>query len=133
MPDFTIKIIPGAVAGAPAQFVADIPGAKPGDPITLQAGDLYSWDNMTSEEHWPWPTDEKFQPLADDKVSFSLGNFLSERIAPGSSSGASIAPSIPGEIRYCCKLHPEMRGSIKIVSGIFGHVEPDTPWPKRKD
>jgi hypothetical protein len=117
MPDWSIKIVPAAsqIAGAPAAFVPDLKGAKPGDPLAVQADDLVTWNNTTNEAHWPWPTDSNYTPLPDNQVSGGAGNYLSNEIPAGKSSRPSydvVFPTSVTTIYYCCKLHPKERGTM---------------------
>jgi hypothetical protein len=117
MPSFSIKIVKGPTPGQPAAFVADTPGAMPGAPILLRPGDFVSWNNMTSDTHWPWPTDSKFNPLPDSEVSESSNIYLSGPIPAGGSSDISYVVSQSQKtIFYCCKLHPEIRGTLLVES-----------------
>jgi hypothetical protein len=119
MPDWSIKIVPAtpAPAGAAAAFVPDLKGAKPGQPLVAQVDDLVTWNNTTNDAHWPWPTDQNFTPLPDAQVSIANGNYLSNQIPAGGSSRPSydaVMPKTGSTIFYCCKLHPQERGTITV-------------------
>jgi hypothetical protein len=117
MPDWSIKIVPENAK--PTGFVPDLRGAKPGDPLTAEVGDIVTWNNTTSEACWPWPTDSTGRPLSDDKVSTATGNYLSDQIPVGSSSTPYFNPiqALAGTtLTYCCKLHPQVAGSIVITA-----------------
>jgi hypothetical protein len=122
MPDWSIKIIPNPkpTPGAPAAFVPDLIGAKPGDPLNAQSDDLVSWNNTTNDEHWPWPVTFAV-PLNEDPNALQgtqIGLFLCNKI-PGDSSSKPLfsVPELAGTITYCCRNHPEERGTI-IVTAI---------------
>jgi hypothetical protein len=133
MPDWSIKILRAThpTAQAPAAFVPDLIGKKPGDPLAAQVDDLVTWNNTTSQAHWPWPADQNGNPLPDAQVSTANGNYLSDKIAAHSSSRPSYDVQLPpsssatvpaqATLFYCCKLHPHERGAI-VVTGI-----PSTP------
>jgi plastocyanin len=135
MPDWSIKIVPAAhpTPQAPAAFVPDLIGKKPGDSLSAQVDDLVTWNNTTNDAHWPWPADHNGNPLPDAQVSTANGNYLSDRIPAHKSSRPSYDVQLPpspsatvppqGTLLYCCKLHPQERGTI-VVTGI-----PPIPTP----
>jgi hypothetical protein len=121
MPDWSIKIVPAETptTDEPAAFVPDLIGARPGTPLETQVDDIVTWNNTTDEEHWPWPVDEKGDPLPPDQVSPQFGNYLSNKIPAHMSSrpGYNVMMPASGDIiDYCCKLHPQMRGKIKVTA-----------------
>jgi hypothetical protein len=120
MPDWSIKIIPNpsAIAGAPAAFVPDVTGAKPGDPLIAQESDIVTWNNTTDQAHWPWPVNFAV-PLDEDPGSLKgtpVVLYMSDRVAGDSSSSPSFVPPLAGTITYCCRLHPEERGTIVVTA-----------------
>jgi hypothetical protein len=120
MPDWSIKIVPAAsqIAGAPDQFVPDVPGTKPGDPLKALATDVVTWNNTTNDDHWPWPTDNNYNPLPDAQVPRQSPFYLSDKIPAGQSSRpnwVAVKPPTGNTVYYCCKLHPQMRGTIVIT------------------
>lgn len=116
MPDWSIKIVPSKseIAGVHAVFVPDIDGAKPGQPLKVQQGDLVSWNNTTNEDHWPWPVTSQNAPPVDPPPG---GNVLTAAsIKPDSSSPAyNIVATQGTTIFYCCKWHPAERGQMVVV------------------
>src|SRR6266850_1466983 len=98
MPDWSIKIVP--VKGKPgifATFTPDIDGSKPGQPLKVVQGDLVSWNNTTTQQHWPVPDDPQ-----------TYGDFIAGPIDPDSSSSAyNIVATAGATINYHCRLHPE--------------------------
>jgi hypothetical protein len=89
---------------------------EPSD-LRARAGDAVAWHNRTNEVFWPWPTDANFVPLSGTFVRSSL--YLSDAIQPGQVSRFLYVIGI-GEnkaIHYCCKLHPDVRGTIILRSG----------------
>jgi len=116
MPDWSIKIVPSKrrTAGVTAAFVPDIDGAKRGQPLKVQQGDLVSWNNTTDKEHWPWPVTSQNAPPVDPPPG---GNVLTEAtIKPNSSSPAYNVVATQGTtIFYCCKWHPAERGRMIVV------------------
>jgi plastocyanin len=135
MPDWSIKIVPAdnPTPQAPAAFVPDLIGKKAGNPLSAQVDDLVTWNNTTNDAHWPWPADQNGNPLPDAQVSTANGNYLSDQIPALRSSRPSYDVKLPstasatvpptGTLSYCCKLHPQERGTID-VTGI-----PPTPKP----
>ena len=67
MPDWSIRIVPNPsqVAGQPPLLLPDLVGAKPGDPLQTQEGDIVSWNNQADQPYQPWPTDQNgnLQPV----------------------------------------------------------------------
>jgi hypothetical protein len=115
MPDWSIKIVPEDEA--PTGFVPDLKGAKPGEALSAQIGDIVTWNNTSSEDCWPWPTDGNGNPLPDSQVSTANGNYLCNKIAAGESSTPYFNPSASYQgktLTYCCRLHPKIVGSIAI-------------------
>lgn len=125
MPDWSIKIVPnlGGPPDAPAAFVPDLIGARPGDPLQAQVADLVSWNNTTGEAHWPWPTDASGVLLP---VNEGDPGYLSDEIPPNTPSDAYSLPQA-GTIYYCCKYHPAQRGQI-VVSAVG--TAPPAPPPR---
>jgi hypothetical protein len=114
--DWSIKIVK-AGSGSTAAFVPSLEGAELGEPLQAQSSDLISWNNRTANTHQPWPTDENYKPLAASDVSQANQNYLSDPVAPWEpSSPAYIVPAVTAAttIYYCCKLHPQERGSITV-------------------
>jgi len=122
MADWSIKIVPAA-SGHGAEFVPDLDGFGPGDPLPAQQDDLVTWGNMTDDTHQPWPTDSSYQPLSE-AVVLPRGsvNYLSDPIPPQESSRPSYDVSQPSTkpnawtVYYFCKLHPDVeseRGTIQ--------------------
>jgi hypothetical protein len=81
--------------------------------------DLINWNNLTQEEHQPWPTDASYNPLSVQKGDAA---YLSDPIQPGESSGLyTVAPPAGNPkswtVYYCCYLHQEAkseRGTIVV-------------------
>ncbi|HEY6320050.1 MAG TPA: hypothetical protein VJA16_00645 [Thermoanaerobaculia bacterium] len=121
MPDWSIKIVQ---AGSGAEFVPDLYGAKPGDPLKTQQDDLVTWNNTTNDPHQPWPSDANYNPLPDAQVLPRGGpSYLSDVIPAQGSSRPSYDVAQPAgtpqpstwTVYYCCKLHPTVaseRGTI---------------------
>ena len=103
MPDWSIKI-----EGKPAKFTPDIDRTPPiprGAPLKVVQGDNVSWNNMTTQQHWPAP---------DDPATY--GQFMTAPIDPDSSStGYNIVSPAGTTISYHCSLHPRLRGKIVVV------------------
>jgi hypothetical protein len=117
---WSIKIVPGAAPGAPAQFV---PQLQPGGPqgLLAQSGDAVTWNNTTGQHHQPWPTDQNFKPLTPEQVGpRGSANYLSDDIAPNHSSRptwvVTPSPTTQNVIYYCSLHHPGARGRITITS-----------------
>lgn len=122
MPDWSIKIVP-ATSGSGAAFQPDVPGAKPGDPLTAEQDDLVTWNNTTKQAHQPWQTDANYQPLSTSWVTQHPDLYMSDSIPAGRSSAPAYDVSQPGglpppttwTIYYFCKTHPTAtseRGTI---------------------
>ncbi len=108
MPDWSIKII-RPKGQQLAQFVPDIDGAEPGDPLEVEQGDLVSWNNMDDCEHWPVPVDAS--------PPYQL---TAAAIQPDSSSPwFNVTFPAGTTISYCCEFHQEERGQLVVVP--FGH------------
>jgi hypothetical protein len=86
MPDWSIKIVPSKAGRARvlAEFVGDVKGAPAGK-FKVQQGDLVSWNNTTTEEHWPWPVTSKHAqpqiPLPSDVPVLVSGSIKPRRPA----------------------------------------------------
>ena len=120
MPDWSIKIIPDA-NGVPAAIVPDLRGSKPGDPLQAQVDDLVSWNNTTDRPCQPWPTDAEYNPLPDNQVSTTIGNYLSDSIPAGMSSRPLYDVVMPtwltpsdGNVIYYCLKNTNVRGTIVV-------------------
>ena len=124
-----IKIVPGENPGDPPQFIPELqPGGEQG--LLVQAGDLISWVNQTSQVQQPWPTDDNFNPLPPEQVGPRgqlNSNYLSDEIPPGHSSRPSwVAFGNRGTVyQYCSRPNPKARGRITIASPLPG--KPDFP------
>ena len=111
MPDWSIKI-------GTAGFVPDLIGAKPGDTLVAQESDLISWNNTTDQPCQPWPTDTAGNPLPDNLVSTTIGNYLSDEIPPHRSSSPAyvvVMQKSGPTITYCLKKDPQVRGAIEVT------------------
>jgi len=98
MPDFSVKIVPGA--GNLATFQPDLPGSNPGDPLNAPPSALVSWNNHTGETH---------------QVAMDDGTYTSNDILPSFSSKTDyIAPSTTGTVSYHCTKHEGETGQIAI-------------------
>ena len=102
MPDWTVKIVQANSGGATFS-----PGAQ-----MTQQDDLVCWNNITTETHQPWPTDENYNPL---DVARSDPEYLSDEIPPGRSSRPSYDVAQPSGspapanwvVYYYCATHPD--------------------------
>ncbi len=118
MADWLIRI--EDTGSGSAAFVPVQPGGSPGGPLKTFEDDSVTWNNTTDQDHWPWPTDETFQPWDESKVSKELMTYLSGQIPPHQPS--DVIFNIPeagstdfgSTIYYYCKLHPEEHGTITI-------------------
>lgn len=102
--------------------------AAPGDPLTAQIGDGVSWRNDTEFAHLIWRTDgDGGAPVATVTpggrgIPPSFDGLMSNPIAPDTSSSGQYfvdtkeAP--PTTIYYCCLLHPNEKGSIKVIDSF---------------
>jgi hypothetical protein len=130
MPDWSIKIVPrtAALAGVLADFVGDVKGAPAGK-FKVQQGDLVSWNNTTTEEHWPWPVTSKDAP-PQIPLPFGAPVLVSGGIQPSTSSdNYNVAAAVGTTIWYCCRLHPAERACLEVVP--FGQsTEPDETIPQ---
>lgn len=98
--DYSIKINRPAAPGQPASF-------SPQNQKT-SVGDIVSWSNRDTENHWPVPTD------ADGNIIDQNG-FMTTAIAPNGTSDGYVIPNNPKTtIYYCCFYHPDARGTIEI-------------------
>ena len=111
MPDWSIKIVPNRSPGQPPQLVPDLVGAKPGDPLQAQEGDLVSWNNTTGQPYQPWPTDQngtlqavggKMPPAPQFQQPFPK-LFLSNMIPKNRSSiGYGVVMPTTGNVVFYC-------------------------------
>jgi hypothetical protein len=133
MPDWSIKIVPlkHPTPDVLAEFVADVPDAKSGS-FDVQQGDLVSWNNTATQDHWPWllpsadaqppgpdgppPPDEDPNDLGKVKPSTST-DYYNVGMAP------AVPPNPPNVLYYCCRLHPAERGRLVVVP--FGQSSDD--------
>jgi hypothetical protein len=130
MPDWSIKIVPAKFPkpGVLAEFVGDVARAKPGNKpgsFDVQQGDLVSWNNTTSDEHWPWPLNG---PNAQPEIPLPFGApvLVSGSIKPSTSSDDyNVAAATGTTIWYCCRLHPAERACLVVVP--FGQSSEDSP------
>jgi hypothetical protein len=120
--DWSVKIVPAAnpTPTAPAAFQPDLMGSKPGDPLKVLDDDLVTWNNTTAQEHWPWQTDANYAPVPENPTTHDPQDptlKLSNPIKPNSSSRPSYDVLKPGggTIYYCCKYHPQERGTIVVT------------------
>jgi hypothetical protein len=125
MPDWSIKIVPvkSQIAGILAEFVPDIDGAKPGDPLQAEAGDLVSWnDTSNTEAHWPWLCADDSYKVSDPPPGAVY--LTTEPIQPRYSSPYFLITQPEGTtLYYCCRYHPKERGRIVVVG--FGEAPQD--------
>jgi hypothetical protein len=117
MPDWSIKIIPTRnKPGVKAEFLPDLSTADPKHPppLSVEQGDLVSWNNTTGDAHWPWLVADKNAPPTDQP--FKNNYLTTSAVQPHSSSDDYYVDFPAGTtLYYCCKLHPAMRGSIVVV------------------
>jgi hypothetical protein len=129
MPDWSIKIVPSKAgrAGVLAEFVGDVKGAPAGK-FKVQQGDFVSWNNTTTEEHWPWPvTSRHAQPHIPLPSNVPL--LVSGSIKPRTSSDDyNVAAKTGTTIWYCCRLHPAERACLVVVP--FGQLSEDEEIPQ---
>ena len=116
MPDWLVQIV--HTGSGSAAFLPVQEGAQLGGALKARAGDNVIWRNLTDQHHQPWPTDDKFTPLPDADVKEGVNKLSVAPIAPHKPSSAAYSvnfkpPTPPGgTLYYCCKLHPEERGTI---------------------
>ena len=123
MPDWSIKIVPVDSTKPAGSARFEPQNAPPGQPLATWDGDLVTWNNTTDAAHWPWPTDENYQPLP---VAPGTTAYMSDNIAPRQGSRPAYSVNLPPDttqqpyiVYYCCKNHPNdpnERGTISIVS-----------------
>jgi hypothetical protein len=127
MPDWSIKIIPGANPWDPAVFAVDRNGVAPGAPLVAGANDLVSWNNTTDDEHQPWPAKADYSPLPqplpnatpDPNNSRDSPYYLSDPIPPKSSSRptwqvVTLVFGTDNTFYYTCLNDPRMRGRVVL-------------------
>jgi hypothetical protein len=116
MPDWSIKIVPlkNPTPEVHAQFVGDVVGAPPGK-FDVQQGDFVSWNNTTTEAHWPWPLKSQ---ISAPEIPLPPGSpvLVSGSITPKTSSDDyNVAAKTGTTIWYCCRLHPAERACLVVV------------------
>jgi hypothetical protein len=98
----------------------------PAEPFTAQIGDGVSWRNDTpGVAHMIWRTDgDGGAPIATVTpggrgIPPSFDGLMSDPIAPDTSSSRqyfiNTEDPLPATIYYCCLLHPNEKGSIKVI------------------
>jgi plastocyanin len=110
MPDRSIKIVP----------VDDSKKAGPAkcEPLEQEAwvGDNVTWNNTTDAAHWPWPTDDKYQP---QNVLRGEPGYMSDNIQAKQGSRPTFNVGEKAVLLYYyCKNHPNElseRGTIKVI------------------
>lgn len=122
MPDWSIKIVKGD--DGKTRFVPDQIGAEPGDPLQAYQDDLVSWNNTTAQQHQPWPTDAKYEPLSGELVKRGNALYMSDPIPGGQSSRPSYGVALPKNppnqkawtVYYYCKTHPDEESERGTIS-----------------
>ena len=120
MPDWSIGIVPvnPANPAGPAAFQPQ--DAAVGATLEAWDGDTVTWNNTTGSAHQPWPTDANGAPVLAGEPPRSTPGYMSDPIPAAQASrptypvqlGTSTAPVL---VHYCCLLHPNERGTIRIV------------------
>ncbi len=114
--DWSIKITP-PTSGNLAVFTPDLIGAQPGQPLQTENMDIVSWNNRTSEAHWPWPLGSDGQPLSGEDAKVQ-GLYLCDEIPEWESSSPGYVTTAPAKgsttINYICRIHPKETGSIVV-------------------
>jgi hypothetical protein len=114
--------------GTGAAYRPTIPGARNGDPVKAQVGDIVTWGNATDNlTRQPWPTVDNSatgDPVPDASNLPGSALYFSGPIAPGGSSrpqwvvpktlpdGTPVVPA--SVINYCSKENSAERGKIII-------------------
>jgi len=117
MGDWTIKI---ATSDGKTTFVADLSGAKPGQPLNAQQDDLVTWNNTTNDEHQPWQTNSNYTPVANSNLSDPIPAGQSSNTYDCASPNQKPPAPQTWTVYYFCKTHPDNtseRGTI-IVSAV---------------
>lgn len=114
--DWSIKITP-RTSGTLAVFTPDLLGAQPGQSLPAENADIISWNNRTSDPHWPWPLGSDGQPLSEEDAKVQ-GLYLCDEIPEWESSSPGYVTNAPATgsstINYICKNHPKETGSIVV-------------------
>jgi hypothetical protein len=92
-----VKLKNGKVA-----FQPDVPGAKPGQPLGVNAGDNITWNNRTNQAHWP--------------VAIGSPGFLTNDIPAGQVSDPIF--NVQKSVAYRCLHHPQEQGMIVVVTEL---------------
>src|SRR5689334_20491690 len=112
MPDFSIQIV---TTDDGTQFMPDVPGFRPGDPLYCAPSSLISWANHTGVPHI---------------IQTDDGKFTTEEILPELSNKTEyVAPANEGPYGYHCTQHENEKGTIFVqtvsdigtlgVAGLF--------------
>jgi hypothetical protein len=128
MPSYTWSVKIETVGGRTVFTLNPGPNQEPsapGEPFTAQIGDGVSWRNDTAVAHTIWRTDgDGGPPVATVTrggrgIPPSFDALMSDPIAPDTSSSrqyfVNTEEPLPATIYYCCLLHPNERGSIKVI------------------
>jgi hypothetical protein len=124
MPVIKITEVNGKVV-----FQPDDPVGSPGQALEVDRGEDVSWNNETSDSHWPWPTDAQGK-LLKKAEAIALGFYLTDEVPAGKGSRPiyNVAPRFspiqqppppppelpPATITYVCRRHRKERGSIIV-------------------
>src|SRR3981081_2843602 len=113
MPDWSIKIIAVKIRepDLTAQFLPDLSDASPDNPkpLTVQRGDLVSWNNTTGDEHWPWLVKDQNAPPVNPPPQPG-GLLTTSKVKPHDSSDAYYVDVPAGRTPYFCfEAHPDPR------------------------
>jgi hypothetical protein len=114
MPDWSIKFVPAKnpTPDVPADFVLDGPGNPPG-PFNVFMADNISWNNTTTDEHWP----AVYQPVAGSAPPAGTPQPIGDLLTPHKSSPQySVGASAGQTIWFCCQRHPKEVGALKVIA-----------------
>ncbi len=120
MPDWSIRIVPVDPAKPAGDAAFQPQDAATGATLEAWDGDTVSWNNTTGTTHRPWPTDANYVPVPAVDPPDATPGYMSDPIPPAQSSRPTYPVQLgnsptPILVHYCCLLHPNERGTIRIV------------------
>jgi hypothetical protein len=114
MPDWSIKFIPAKkpTPDLRADFVLDKPGDPP-PPFNVFLGDNISWNNTTTDPHAPavYPAVTGSNPPTGTPQPIG-GTLTLHQSSPQVSVGAAAGSTI----WFCCTLHKDEIGALKVIA-----------------
>ena len=112
--EWSVRIV--ALPAGGSAFEPRVPGGTPGSELVVLSGDVVTWGNATTESHQPWPADANFVPVTASTPPTDTPGYMSDPIPANGSSQPQfiVAGTASTVIYYCCLLHQNEHGTIRI-------------------